>query len=267
MIEMGRRAAQTSISMVLSVGLHVLVAAVAVNFNAKTKPVVDPEFVLTEVEIPPPPEPQKIEEPPEVEPPKVEPEPVEPPPKPKLKPKITKPVEPPKPVKDAPVADNPIADEPPPPLRIDQSNTVQDGNSGVSVNTGNPEGTPGGTGKTGSQGKGSRPADSIVGGENAQAWTPQNELFIQQLPNAINVPERPCPAVDELGVEGEVVLTVQVRRNGKVREVRLVKGMGYGCDKIAIKALREAKFKPAIATDGQPTDYELRYTYEFELTE
>lgn len=272
-----RRAEQTSFTIFISLALHVLVAILATKFEKKEQKPKDPDFILTEVELPepppPPPEPPKevVVEPP----PPVEPEPVKPLPKPKIKPKVkvekppkpTEPAKPEKPVKDAPISENPIADEPPPPLRVDQSNTVQDGNSGVTVNTGTPEGSPGGTGKPGSQGKGSRPADSTVGDKNAPAWAPQSELFIQDLPKPMNVPVLNCSATKELGIAGEVVLKVQVRSNGKIRDVKLVKGIGYGCDKIAIKALRQAKFKPAIATNGQPADYEIRYVYEFEPPE
>ena len=69
----------------------------------------------------------------------------------------------------------------------------------------------------------------------------------------------------ELGIEGTVVLKVQVRRTGDVRKVKIVKGIGHGCNEVAAKALRGSRFKPAIATNGQAADYELRYEYEFQL--
>ena len=48
-----------------------------------------------------------------------------------------------------------------------------------------------------------------------------------------------------------------------MRGVRVAKGIDKSCDSIAVKALKQAKFKPAVATDGNPADYELRYEYEF----
>ena len=43
----------------------------------------------------------------------------------------------------------------------------------------------------------------------------------------------------------------------------IAKGIDKSCDAIAVKALKQAKFKAAVATDGKPADYELRYEYEF----
>jgi protein TonB len=158
-------------------------------------------------------------------------------------------------------------DEPPPPFRLDMSNTVQDGNSGVAVQVGEPGGVPGGTGKPGSKGTGSKNGGPPKGepGGTGETWQPKTELAIKTLPTPVKVPEIQCEAVEDLGVEGTVVLAVQIRADGTVRKVKVTKGMGYGCDKVAQQALRKAKFKPAIATDGKPADYELRYEYEFQL--
>ncbi len=48
------------------------------------------------------------------------------------------------------------------------------------------------------------------------------------------------------GVEGLVKLEVIVDSRGRVREVRVVRKIGYGLDESAMAALRQAKFKPAI---------------------
>ncbi|HFE44868.1 MAG TPA: TonB family protein [Nannocystis exedens] len=147
------------------------------------------------------------------------------------------------------------------------SNTVQNGNSGVKVNTGTPGGVPGGTGKPDSKGTGSKGGGPPKGepGGTGETWKPRSELAIKTLPKPLKIPVIQCPAVEDLGVEGTVILAVQVRADGKVRRVKVTKGMGYGCDKVAQKALRKAKFRPAIGTDGKPADYELRYEYEFQL--
>jgi protein TonB len=219
-----------------------------------------PTYEITEFELPPEPEP---------EPPKPEPEP-EPEPEP-----IVKPVVPPSKVatpkperasKPAPISDKPKSDEPPPPFRMDQSQTVQNGNP-VKVNVGTPGGVPGGTGDPKKNGTGSRPSNAPVGDGDAAPWEPRGELYIRELPQVLSVPQEQCPAVQELGIEGVVILTVQVRRDGTVKEVKISKDIGHGCGKVAAKALRRAKFKPAVATNGQPADFELRYEYEFQLNE
>jgi periplasmic protein TonB len=169
-------------------------------------------------------------------------------------------------VRPAPKSDTPKSDEPPPPFRVDRSQTVDNGNSGVNVNTGEPGGTPGGTGDTKSKGTGSNPRDAKEGA-GAAAWEPRGELYIRELPQVLNVPQEQCPAVQELGIEGVVILTVQVRRDGSIKDVKVARDIGHGCGKVAARALRKSRFKPAIATNGQPADFELRYEYEFQLNE
>ncbi len=224
------------------------------------------EFEVAEVkEEAPEPEPEEPEpEAPEPE----EPEPEEPEVEPEIKPQDKKPT--PKKVKDAPVSDEPVSDEPPPPpMRFDLSNTADNSNTGVSVQVGNQGGVPGGVeggkGDPKDKGQGSRPEDAEVGGE--AAWAPKSEVFIKDKPLPVNVPVLNCPATKSSGVEGEVVLKVQVTKDGKIRRVKVVKGIGNGCDKVAVNALRKARFKPAVGTNGQKVDYELRYTYEFRLND
>jgi protein TonB len=71
--------------------------------------------------------------------------------------------------------------------------------------------------------------------------------------------------VQDLHISGTVVLEVQVTREGLVRNARVIEGLGHGCDRVASRALRGARFRPAVDTEGEPTDYELRYEYVFEL--
>ncbi|MFY0538402.1 energy transducer TonB [Nannocystis pusilla] len=149
---------------------------------------------------------------------------------------------------------------------MDASQTTTSGNSGVKITPGTPGGTPGGTGGPESKGKGGSPKGTPGGtGDGGPTWEPRGELYIRELPAVVNVPQEQCPAVQELGIEGVVILTVQVRRDGTVKDVKIAKDIGHGCGKIATKALRKAKFRPAIATNGQPADFELRYEYEFQL--
>jgi protein TonB len=224
---------------------------------------VQPEYDLVEFELPPEPEPEpppEPEKPPEPEP---EPEPIVKPAPPTRTPEA----KPERKVRPAPVSDKPVSDEPPPPFRVDPGQTVPSGNSGVSVTTGTPGGTPGGTGDPNSKGQGSRPKDAPVGNGGDAPWEPRGELYIRDLPQVLSVPQEQCPAVQELGIEGVVILTVQVRRDGSIKDVKVTKDIGHGCGKVAARALRRARFKPAVATNGQPADFELRYEYEFQLSE
>jgi protein TonB len=120
---------------------------------------------------------------------------------------------------------------------------------------GTPGGTPGGQG----QAPGTGTAQTLGPG-----WAPTGDLYIATLPKKVRVPEIRCPAVRDMGISGRVLLKVQVRRDGSVRRVAVTDGIGHGCDEIAKKALRGAKFKPAVDTKGKAADYELVYTYVFE---
>jgi TonB family protein len=68
---------------------------------------------------------------------------------------------------------------------------------------------------------------------------------------------KPTPAYTEearrLKVEGEVLLEVTLQADGKVKVLRVVRGLGHGLDESAIRAAEQISFKPAMR-DGQPAD-------------
>ena len=68
---------------------------------------------------------------------------------------------------------------------------------------------------------------------------------------------KPTPAyTDEARkarVEGEVLLEVVLEASGKVRVLRVVRGLGHGLDESAVRAAEQINFKPALR-DGQPSD-------------
>ena len=150
-------------------------------------------------------------------------------------------------------------------MRFDRSNTTSQGSSGVSVAIGTPGGVPDGV--PGGKGKPDAPIPTAQGPKETTGtpWKPTSAINIRRLPDPVNIPKINCPASKSKGLEGVVVLKVQVQRDGKVRRVRVVKGIGADCDKVAAKALRLARFKPAIGTNGKAVDHELRYEYEFIL--
>jgi TonB family protein len=69
---------------------------------------------------------------------------------------------------------------------------------------------------------------------------------------------KPKPVYSEEGrakhIEGEVLLEVVFEANGKVRVLRVVRGLGHGLDESAVQAAEQIQFKPALK-DGQPSDY------------
>ena len=165
------------------------------------------------------------------------------------------------------------APPPAPAIELPANQTIGVGNSGVTVGAGTQTRIVGdGKGKVGGDPKGKRGGKGNTPGGTGDApkgppkggWEPTSELYVTKQPRKLKNVIIPCPAVQEMGISGTVVLKVQVRKNGTVRRVRVVKKMGNGCDEVAVKALKKTKFAPAIRQDGKPTDYEIaRYEYEF----
>jgi TonB family protein len=54
-------------------------------------------------------------------------------------------------------------------------------------------------------------------------------------------------------IEGEVLLEVVLEATGKVRVLKVVRGLGHGLDDAAVRAAEQIRFKPAMQ-DGQPSD-------------
>ena len=56
-----------------------------------------------------------------------------------------------------------------------------------------------------------------------------------------------------LKIQGEVLLEVVLEASGRLRIVRVVRGLGHGLDDAAVRAAEQIRFKPALR-DGQPAD-------------
>ncbi len=68
---------------------------------------------------------------------------------------------------------------------------------------------------------------------------------------------KPTPIYTEearhLKIEGEVLLEVVLEASGRLRVVRVVRGLGHGLDDSAVRAAEQIHFKPAMK-DGEPSD-------------
>jgi TonB family protein len=69
----------------------------------------------------------------------------------------------------------------------------------------------------------------------------------------------------ESRIEGEVTLEVEFSAAGRVRVVRVVRGLGHGLDEMAIRAAEQMRFKPAQA-GGRPVDFRTNVQIVFRLT-
>lgn len=71
----------------------------------------------------------------------------------------------------------------------------------------------------------------------------------------------------EAGVEGRVIVSFTIERNGAVSHVKLLKDIGYGCGKAAVKAVKAMpKWKPAInILDNKPVRVAYNLPVKFSL--
>lgn len=137
--------------------------------------------------------------------------------------------------------------------------------SGISVRSGSPGGTGTGDGNgTARVDHGGPAANEGPPGKAASPWQPASAAAVSRLPQPLRVVERECPATRE-GIEGTVILRVQIRRDGTVRRVTKVRGIGHGCDEVAQQALARSRFEAASDGGGNPVDFEIQYEYAFHL--
>ena len=65
------------------------------------------------------------------------------------------------------------------------------------------------------------------------------------------------------GVEGRVIVQFVIDKNGDVKDPKVVRGIGAGCDEEAIRAIKQAKFKPGMQR-GRPVS--VRYSMPITFT-
>lgn len=237
-----------------SIALHAAILLAASNIPASAS-VKAPTIVKMKAVDPPKPPPPP---PPEPEAPKVETPPPPPPPKalPKPQPK-TKEIEA-KPRPPEPEAPPPAPPPPPQGFSIDMSNTVQAG------------GGPAAPAVEGGGNMFADPSDKLPPGKREEQRTPppsgQGTDPRGTAPSAPETIEEPVPLGSEeerippypqeardAEVEGQVVLRVLVDATGKVAQVKLQKGLGYGCDQAAMTHAKTWRFKPG-TIGGRPVE-------------
>ena len=64
------------------------------------------------------------------------------------------------------------------------------------------------------------------------------------------------------GVHGSVIIKLTVGKDGNVRDLKVLLGLGYGLDESAMKAVQSWKFKPALR-DGIPIDCAVAVELDF----
>ncbi|HWO40657.1 MAG TPA: energy transducer TonB [Candidatus Eisenbacteria bacterium] len=72
------------------------------------------------------------------------------------------------------------------------------------------------------------------------------------------------PMALRMGLEGDVVLRIEVDAEGNVTRAEVIKSDGAGFDEEALKAVKQSRFEPA-EQDGKKVPAEFTYIYRFRL--
>ncbi|MBI5663066.1 MAG: energy transducer TonB [Ignavibacterium album] len=83
---------------------------------------------------------------------------------------------------------------------------------------------------------------------------------IQAIQSKIVYPE----IAKRAGVEGKVYVLAFVDENGDVRDAKIIKGIGAGCDEAALEAVKKTKFKPG-KQRGKPVRVQVSIPVVFKL--
>ncbi len=241
------------VALVLALLLHLSLAKGAKSYQIKAQQEVRVEMAIYEP--PPPPEPE-LEQEPEV---------IEPEPEPEIKPPPAKEKAPPPPKDFEPPPSNAPAetDEKPPVIATGISmNSTVEGNSGFKVRQGNTV--------YGDVNKENFTDPSKLKGyktDPSKEFKPVRAAQISKEARVIKEFKVKYPrALLEEGIQGTVVLELQVSKDGRVKGTKLIKGVHPTLDKLARYAMKKTRFKPA-EINGNPVDSILTYRYKWEIIE
>lgn len=109
-----------------------------------------------------------------------------------------------------------------------------------------------------------RPIEGTNSSENGDS-APVGWGEVTRFPKVAKEVKASYPAeAKKAGVDGAVVLDVLIDRSGKVRDVRVISGPGFGLNESAIEALKQFEFQPA-QKGSESVAVKIRYTYRFKL--
>jgi protein TonB len=240
----GARAA--GVGTVVAIGLHGLLALGFATIDPSRFRADKPIEIDIEEKLPPP----------EVKPPPP-PEPKPPPPEPKPRivhrlPTAAPPPEPP------PPSEEPAkADDPPPNFGVSLSATTA-GDSSVAVPVGQTLMTKPGP-------RAEKP--KLPSGDGTGGIVPVAEIYIAQHAELISAPSGEDiypPEAKRLGIEAVVPLKIVIDANGNVVQAKVLERAGHGFDEATLKAIKQAKFKPAFTSDGRAVPSSIIWRYRFE---
>ncbi len=80
-------------------------------------------------------------------------------------------------------------------------------------------------------------------GEEYLAFAEEMPQPVGGLPEIYKLIEYP-EAAKKAGVQGKVYVLAFINENGSVEDVKVIKGIGAGCDEAAVDAIKKSKFTP-----------------------
>jgi TonB family protein len=101
------------------------------------------------------------------------------------------------------------------------------------------------------------PADSAPPKQQAgqaEKWPPNKRGAT--MPQCLYCPAPPRQSHKKKGcTSGSVLLSVLVSADGHTEKVKVLKSVRQDCDELAVKAVKEWRFKPSVAPDGENVEY------------
>lgn len=87
---------------------------------------------------------------------------------------------------------------------------------------------------------------------------------VEGMPGLIKKIQYPA-AAKKTGIEGRVIAMAYINENGGVDDVKIIRGLGGGCDEEVQRVVKESKFKPGYQA-GKPVKTKLTLSFTFKLT-
>ena len=69
----------------------------------------------------------------------------------------------------------------------------------------------------------------------------------------------------QAGLQGKVYVLAFINENGDVDDVKVLKGIGGGCDEATVEAIKKTKFSPG-KTGGKPAKVKMSLQIQFKLS-
>ena len=109
------------------------------------------------------------------------------------------------------------------------------------------------------------PAQAVSGQGGQGTGAVRSIAQVSQLPQFKTQVKAAYPdGAKRAGIEGVVILQVDIDATGAVMDVQVVQGLGSGCDEAAAEAMKQSTFTPAYAgTD--PVPVRIRIPYRFKI--